>query len=199
MWLAKQLPRSNPNRIYRFERYYYKEEPFYSKMKPNLEQLIKFLDLKPLENEGGLFRQTYLSPLSYQSAGMPGVEQSLCTTIYYLLTAEANDFSEMHRLTSDEIYHFYLGDPVEQLRLYPGGNGELVHLGQDILHGQQVQSVVPAGVWQGTRLTEGGEYALMGTTMAPGYRVDDYKRGDCRLLSTCYPEWQQLICRLTRM
>jgi len=167
-------------------------------MKIDLEQLIKFLDMKPLENEGGLFRQTYLSPLVYQPTGQPGAEHPLCTTIYYLLTAESNSFSELHKLPSDEIFHFYLGDPVEQLRLYPDSHGELVLLGQEILHGQQVQSVVPGGVWQGSRLAEGGEFALLGTTMAPGYRVEDYLRGDRQLLSTFYPDWRQLICTLTR-
>ncbi len=167
-------------------------------MKIDLEQLIKFLDMKPLENEGGLFRQTYLSPLVYQPDNQPGAEHPLCTTIYYLLTAESNSFSELHKLPSDEIYHFYLGDPVEQLRLYPDRHGELVLLGQEILHGQQVQSVVPGGVWQGSRLAEGGEYALLGTTMAPGYRVEEYMRGDRQLLSTFYPDWRQLICTLTR-
>jgi len=168
-------------------------------MKPDLDQLIKFLNLKPLVNEGGLFRQTYLSPLIYQPPDQPGVKHHLCTAIYYLLNAEPNSFSEIHKLSTDEVYHFYLGDPVEQLRLNPDGSGEVVLLGQDILNGQQVQSVVSAGVWQGSRLVEGGAYALLGTTMAPGYRTEDYVCGDRQLLSSLYPTWQKLIGNLTRI
>ena len=168
-------------------------------MKPDLQQLIKIFNLEPLENEGGLFRQTYLSPLSYQSLNQSGVDHPLCTTIYYLLTEEANSFSELHKLPTDEIYHFYLGDPVEQLRLYPDGSGEVVLLGQDVLNGQQVQSVVPGGVWQGSRLVEGGVYALLGTTMAPGYRVEDYVHGNRQSLYALYPTWQKLIGNLTRI
>lgn len=168
-------------------------------MKPDLDQLIKFLNLKPLVNEGGLFRQTYLSPLIYQPPDQPGVKHHLCTAIYYLLNAEPNSFSEIHKLSTDEVYHFYLGDPVEQLRLYPDGSGELILLGQDVLKGQQVQSVVSGGVWQGSRLAEGGEYALLGTTMAPGYRYEDYLRGNRQSLSSLYPTWQTLIGNLTRI
>ena len=74
------------------------------------------------------------------------------SAIYYLLTAEPDCFSALHKLPTEEIYHFYLGDPVEMLLLYPDGRIERVILGQDLLGGQQVQFVVPTqcrakGVW----------------------------------------------------
>ena len=101
-------------------------------------RLIELLRLEPLPIEGGHFRQTWRSP-----AG---------TAIYYLLTDDPDSFSALHRLPTDEVYHFYLGDPVEMLMLHEAGRVEHVTLGQDILGGQRVQHVVPHGVWQASRL-----------------------------------------------
>lgn len=171
--------------------------------KIELEQLINLLDLKPLEHEGGLYKQTYGSNLVYLSSDRlvdeEPVRHPLSTAIYYLLTDGADSFSALHKLPTDEVYHFYLGDPVEQLRLHPDGYGEIVVLGQDILSGQQVQTVVPAGVWQGSRLAAGGKYALLGTTMSPGFIPEDYMPGERAALTVLYPDWQPLITVLTRL
>ncbi len=84
----------------------------------------------------------------------------------------------MHVLTqSDETFHFYLGDPVEMLQLFPDGRAAVFTLGQDLAAGQHVQLVVPAGVWQGTRLVEGGKVALLGCTVTPGFDFADYRSG----------------------
>jgi predicted cupin superfamily sugar epimerase len=104
----------------------------------------------------------------------------------------------MHRLPSDEVYHFYLGDPVEMLQLHPEGRSEIVFLGRDIAAGQRVQVVVPTGTWQGSRLVEGGEFALMGTTMAPGFAQSDYEGGTAEELGDLYPDRWELIRRLSR-
>ena len=80
----------------------------------------------------------------------------------------------MHVLASDEIYHFYLGDPVEMLQLFPDGGSAVFTLGPDLAAGQQVQLVVPAGVWQGTRLIGNGKVALLGCTVTPGFDFADY-------------------------
>src|SRR5262249_16929547 len=117
------------------------------------------------------------------------------TAMYYLLTPDS--FSAMHRLPTDEVYHFYLGDPVEMLLLGHAGGQRMV-LGPDILHGQQAQFVVPARLWQGSRLREGGEFALLGTTMAPGFDFADYEHGDRQALIERYPFCAEEITRLTR-
>ena len=82
------------------------------------------------------------------------------------------------------MFHFYLGDPVEQWRLHPDGRVERVVLGGDMLGGQVVQSVAPRGAWQGSRLCPGGRFALLGTTMAPGFDPRDYEHGDA---GGCWP------------
>ena len=155
--------------------------------RPEIQQLIDLLQLEPLEGEGGLFRSTY------RSQAKSG-EKCAGSAIYYFLTADS--FSHLHRLPSDELYHFYLGDPVELLELLPDGNGRKVILGQDLLAGQQVQYLVKAGCWQGSRLLSGGSYALLGTTMSPGYDDSDYEAGDATQLVKGYPQFAEEICRL---
>jgi hypothetical protein len=168
---------------------------------PTPEEIIKALRLEPLPEEGGLFRQTYLAdegiarealPVRYPSARRFGA------AIYYLLTEEPDSFSALHQLLTDEIYHFYSGDPVEMLLLHPDGRGESVILGPDFLHGQHLQFVVPRGVWQGSRLAPGGRYALLGTTMAPSYDDSDYTGGRRTQLTQQYPQWAERIAQLTR-
>ena len=165
------------------------------------EEIVKHLDLEPLPSEGGLFRQTYVASEEIPAGALParyGRSKPLCTTIYYLLTDQPDSFSALHRLPTDEIYHFYLGDPVELLLLGPEGQSERVILGQDLLASQHVQYVVPAGVWMGSRVMEGGQFALMGTTMAPGYDNQDYEGGRAAELELQYPDRAELIGQLSR-
>lgn len=165
--------------------------------RPAVDQIIQMLDLKPLPQEGGLYRQTWVSPqlTAFEGSG----ESKPCgSAIYYLLTSMPDSFSALHRLPTDEIWHFYLGDPLEMTLLYPDGTILHLVLGQAILGGQQVQVIVPAGVWQGTRLVPGGQYALAGTTMAPGYISSDLEVGDRQRLLEQFPRAQQPILALTR-
>lgn len=99
----------------------------------------------------------------------------------------------MHQLPTDEVYHFYLGDPVEQLQLLPDGTGKIIRYGHDILAGEKVQDVVPADAWHGTRLVEGGEWALMGTTMAPAWDDSDYTDGVRKYLTDKWSEFESEI------
>ena len=166
-----------------------------------ITKLVKYFDLKPLPHEGGLFTETYKSTqMIPQSALAPRYHSGRAcgTAILYLLSNDVQSFSVMHRLLTDEIYHFYLGDPVEMLLLYPGGRGETVILGTDVLGGQRVQFVVPAGVWQGSHLQPGGQYALIGTTMAPGYENEDFQLASRQELASAYPAAASLIHSLTR-
>jgi predicted cupin superfamily sugar epimerase len=84
------------------------------------------------------------------------------------------------------------------LQLHPDGSSERIILGQDLLGGQKVQHVVPRDVWQGSHLIPGGQFALLGTTMAPGYTGEDYIGGDSDELITAYPDREALIEQLSR-
>src|SRR5512146_2125462 len=100
----------------------------------------QLLNLEPHPVEGGFYRRTYISMGQVPLArGM----RPQGSAIYYLL--EPDTFSEMHMLAVDELFHFYLGDPVEMLQLYPDGGSTLLTLGQDLMADQHVQLLVPAG------------------------------------------------------
>lgn len=164
---------------------------------PSAEQLISLLELRPHPREGGFFCETYRADESLSAELLParyGAARSVGTAIYYLLTP--NTFSTLHRLASDEIFHFYLGDPVEMLQLTPDG-GKIITLGADILSGQQLQVLAPRGVWQGSRLLPGGKFALLGCTVAPGFDYADYEHGQRSLLTREFPEFAESIKRLT--
>ena len=156
------------------------------------DQIKKLLNLAPHPMEGGYFRRTFASEAAldlargFRAAG---------TAIYYLL--EAGTISEMHVLESDEMFHFYLGDPVEMLQLFPDGRSALFTLGQDLQAGEQVQVVVPAGVWQGTRLIGDGKVALLGCTVVPGFDFADYRNGSYAELAAKWPHEAERIRELT--
>ena len=157
------------------------------------------LNLKPHPEEGGYFSETYRSPHILSKDILPEgykEKRSLATAIYYLLTPDT--FSALHRLPTDELFHFYLGDPVEMLQLLPDGSGRTITLGQDITNGMQLQVVVKKGVWQGSRLCTGGQFALLGTTMSPGFESSDYESGQRKGLIADYPQFENLIREFTR-
>jgi uncharacterized protein len=163
------------------------------------ESLKRMLKLVPLSIEGGYFAETYRSsevlPPECLSGGYDGPRSS-CTAIYYLL--EPGTFSETHRVKSDEIFHFYLGDPVEMLQLWPDGSHNVVTIGTDLERGMRPQVVVPRGVWQGCRLASGGSVALMGCTVSPGFEYADYESGAREELTQQYPAACEMIEALTR-
>jgi uncharacterized protein len=165
---------------------------------PTADELIARLNLQPHPKEGGYFRETYRSAETFPASSLPeryGGDRSASTAIYYLLTPPT--FSALHRLKTDEVFHFYLGSPVRMLQLFPDGTGRTVVLGPDLLAGQQVQVVVPAGVWQGSLLEPGGNFALLGCTVAPGFDYADYEAASRAELLQRYPEHAELIRRLT--
>ncbi|HWA96499.1 MAG TPA: cupin domain-containing protein [Terracidiphilus sp.] len=151
------------------------------------------LGLEPHPVEGGFYRRTYTAPGAVELAR--GI-RATSTAIYYLL--EAGTFSEMHVLTSDEMFHFYLGDPVEMLQLWPDGRSALLTLGPDLQAGEEVQTVVPAGVWQGTRLKGDGQVALLGCTVTPGFDFADYRSAPADELIARWPGEAERIKALTR-
>jgi len=164
-----------------------------------VEQLIALLHLQPHPGEGGYFVETYRSDESIRGNALPHRyrgKRSFATAIYYLLTP--GSFSVMHRLQTDEIFHFYLGDPVEMLQLRPDGSGKTLLIGADISGGMQPQVVVPKGVWQGSRLLPGGRWALLGTTVSPGFEFSDFETGGRDLLIQSYPRFRDQILSLTR-
>lgn len=155
------------------------------------EDLVAHYGLEPIPREGGRFRRTWAGP--ERPDGRP--EGS---AIVALLTAEPGDHSALHRLPSDEVWHFYLGDPLEMLLLAPDGSSRTVVLGPDVLGGQWVQYTVPAGTWMGGRVAEGGAWSFFGCTMAPGFTYGGYEHGVAEELTARYPDRAGLIAALCR-
>ncbi len=135
--------------------------------------------------EGTLYAETY------RSAGGYG------TAMLGLYCDEPHSLSTFHRLTADEVWHFYAGDPLRLILLYPDGSSRDVVLGSDPLKGQQVQFVVPAGVWQAGGMREGGRYSLYGCTVAPGFTGDIFEGGRRGNLIARYPSRAEDILRFS--
>jgi hypothetical protein len=166
---------------------------------PTADQIRTLLHLKPHPEEGGYFIETYRSSETISEKALPSRYKGrrfFGTAIYYLLTTQT--FSALHRLRSDEIFHFYSGDPVEMLQLWPDGSGRVVILGSDILNGMQPQVVIPRGVWQGAKLLKNGKFALLGATVSPGFEFADYESGRRDELVKSYPKFRGLIIALSK-
>ena len=162
------------------------------------DEIIALLKLKPHPKEGGFYSETYRADETIPAGVLPSRysgPRSFSTCIYYLPTP--GTFSAIHRLQSDEIFHFYLGDPVEMLRLFPDGRGKTVTIGFDLRAGMMPQVVVPRGVWQGSRLVAGGKFALLGCTVAPGFDFADYEHGRRDRPDGRLPEFREKIVALT--
>jgi predicted cupin superfamily sugar epimerase len=153
-------------------------------------EVVRLLQLEPLDQEGGYFRRTDES-----ATVLPGGKRAW-SMIYFLVTPEG--FSAMHRVAEDEIWTFHAGDPLESLRLRPDGSGEWVKLGLNLAHGERPQDVVAAQIWQGTRLAAGGRWALVTCVVAPEFRLVDFELGGREALLAAYPAFADGIRALTR-
>ena len=167
---------------------------------PTAQQLIDLFKMSLIPQEGAWFAPVYRSPdrsSGAESSRLRG-PHSVYTSIYALETKR--DFSALHRLTTDEMWHYYGGDPLELLLLFPDGHGETVVLGPDVLAGQRPQILVPRGVWQGSHTMGSAEtsYTFFGTTMAPGFEASDYEHGYRDDLIARYPAFASRITALTR-
>ncbi len=164
-----------------------------------IRKIINKFNLTPLKEEGGFFTETYRSDEKIERDCLPSRYKSgrhFSTSILYLITYD--NYSALHKVISDEIFHFYMGDPVIMLNLFEDGSSGIINLGNDIFNDEYIQYTVPGNTWQGAKLAAGGEYALLGTTVSPGFEFEDYvSAGSCKneLLSK-YPDHAFLINEL---
>lgn len=153
---------------------------------------IRALELLP-HPEGGWYRETYRSPLPVD---MGGVERSAATAIYFLLAG--NHFSALHRIKSDEIWHFYAGSSLAVEGILADGSRQTWRVGLDLAAGDLPQAVVPAGTWFGAELIDKSAYALVGCTVSPGFDFADFELAERPALLARFPQHADLIARLTR-
>lgn len=166
------------------------------------KQLIDHFQMQRIPDEGPWFNVTYVSADLLPGTAVParyhGKPHAAGSAIYCLLTRE--DFSALHRLQTDETWHFYGGSPLEMLLLFPDGHGETLTLGPDVLAGQRPQFTVPRGVWQGSAPTgtDPAAYSFVGTQLAPAFDYGDFEAGYREELQKFYPPFAAQIARLTR-
>ncbi len=150
--------------------------------------------------EGGWYVETYRARETVAAAALPSRfsgARAFSTAIYFLL--EAGQVSALHRIRSDELWHFHAGDPLTVHLLDPAtGAARELTLGPDPEAGQAFQAVVPAGVWFGAQVNAGGDYALVGCTVAPGFDFADFELARREALLARFPERGALITALTR-
>ncbi|MCH8569094.1 MAG: cupin domain-containing protein [Balneolales bacterium] len=171
-------------------------------MKSRKLELINNLELLP-HPEGGYFKENYRSSekvdLSESEQSFSG-PRSFSTAIYYLLGAD--DFSAFHRIKSDELWHFYEGNPIVIHIIHQDGLYEAKYLGKDTAAEQEYQVVVPAGAWFAAEVLSRGEnkdaFSLAGCTVSPGFDFDDFELADSYMLCNAFPEHHEIIRRLVR-
>jgi len=160
-----------------------------------MEAIIRKLGLEP-HPERGYFRETYRSSSEVQSQPHNG-NRAASTAIYFLISAK-EPATFLHRLVSDEVFHFYDGGPLEILRLFPDGTWDVAVLGMNLDAGERPQIVVPAGTWFGTELRSGASHCLVGCTVAPGFEFADFELAQGPELETRYPGAADRIRRMSR-
>ena len=149
--------------------------------------------------EGGYFRRIYRSRELIHKDCLPeryGGERSLSTAIVYLL--KGSQFSALHRIKSDEVWHFYAGSSLTLYIIDGVGSLGQKKLGRDPDKGESFQELMEAGCWFGATVDDPDSYSLVGCTVAPGFEFDDFELGDRQTLTDLYPQHQLLIARLTR-
>ena len=162
------------------------------------EEIIKFFDMKPLLPEGGFYAETYRAAEKIKKSSLPiplNGDRNISTAILYLLPA--GTVSHFHRLKTDEVFHFYLGDPVTMIQLHSDGQCEKITIGNDILNDQKMQVLIPKGTWQGSFVNQGGKFALMGCTVSPGFDPADFEQAKREQLLKQFPQHSEWIKKLT--
>ena len=149
--------------------------------------------------EGGAFAEIYRSPVLQKKETLPpsfNGDRNIATAIYFLL--QKGQFSAFHRIASDELWHFYTGDPIEIFELNKAG--ELVKhlLGNDPEMEQSFVRIIPAGSWFASRVIDRGNFGLAGCTVSPGFDFDDFELADANTLSLEFPAHRLLIESLCR-
>jgi uncharacterized protein len=149
--------------------------------------------------EGGWYSEVYRSDLILQKEQLPDSfndKRNICTHIYFLL--EKNGFSAFHRIKSDELWHFYAGDPLVIYEIDQLGEMTEHLLGNDIEKGQSLFCVIKKRNWFASRVADGGEYGLAGCTVAPGFDFNDFELAQKSSLINSYPRYADLIDSMTR-
>jgi predicted cupin superfamily sugar epimerase len=156
--------------------------------------LIERFSLLP-HPEGGYYSETFRSANHVRRDGAPDATLTASTAIYYMLCDGAH--SAWHRIQSDEVWHFYAGEPIDIHVIDADGVLETYRLGNALAHPDATfQAVVPAGRWFAAELRDPATFALLGCTVAPGFEFREFELADVRELLAAHPAHAEIIGRL---
>jgi len=161
------------------------------RMHPDAKAIYDHYQFEWLPVEGAFFKNTYQSSRRFEDNSPYG------TGMIGMYCNDPLSVSCFHRLDHDELWHFYGGDPITLYLLFSDGRTNEIVLGPNPLLGHKVQTMVPAGVWQGGCLNDGGRYALFGCTMTPGFTGNCFEAGLADILIAQYPEKTEIIRKLS--
>lgn len=162
------------------------------------EQIIALLGLKP-HPTCGFVAETYRSQQRIPRQALPAMyegDRPFGSVLYFMVTPGTP--IRLHRIRSDQMYHHYLGDPLDVLLLYPDGSGEVKVVGADLAAGMRPQLIIPGGTFHVSRVQAGSRYALLETTEWPGVEPPDVELGDPDKLMSVYPVLRDEIRDFTR-
>ena len=163
-----------------------------------VDYLVKALELLP-HPEGGFYKEVYRSagtiPGTALSPDFAG-DRNTATSIYFLV--EKNNFSALHKIKSDETWHFYYGDALEVIELDDTGNLKTTLVGNNLAAGETFQYTVKANTWFGSRVKAGGSFSLVGCTVAPGFDFADFEMAERDVLINQFPQHKAVIGEMTR-
>jgi predicted cupin superfamily sugar epimerase len=152
------------------------------------EDVRKLLDLSP-NATCGFVRVTFVSKHKIAPGGMqaPFADgRPAGSALYFMLTPE--EPVKLHRIRNDQLYHYYLGDPIEILMMLEDGSTELHIVGPDLRKGQQVQLFIPGGTFHTARVVGERRWFLGASTEWPGVEPADVELGNANVLAAKYPK-----------
>lgn len=167
--------------------------------RPTAEEIKAMLGLQR-HPTCGFVAETYRSSPRIPRGALPEAyegDRPYASALYFLVTPDAR--IAMHRIRSDQLYHHYLGDPLEVLLLFPTGAGAVTTVGPDLAAGMRPQLLIPGGTFHTSRLVSGeAGYALLASTEWPGVEPPDVEHGDIEALAAAYPDFRERIHAFAR-
>src|SRR5215204_4501731 len=151
------------------------------------DDILNLLKLEP-NATCGFVRVTFLSKESIMPGGLPGPfaeGRPLGSALYFMVTPGAP--VRLHRIRNDQLYHYYLGDPLEVFLLHASGEAERTVLGPDLRRGERVQLLIPGNTFHTARLMGRRQWFLGASTEWPGVVPSDVEIGNLDDLAGKYP------------
>src|ERR687892_2878841 len=150
-------------------------------------EICRLLDLEPNATCGSV-RVSFVSKQSVAPGGLPAPfadGQPLGSALYFLVTPGSP--VRLHRIRNEQLYHYYLGDPLEVFMLHPDGSSERVVAGPDIRGGERLQLRIPGNTFHTARVIGRGQWFLGASTEWPGVVPADVEIGNLDALAARYP------------